>query len=140
MSSCYAKADFVQGIAQLLFYQTATGNMYVPEDYVTADKFPLGEFVKDVRRCYQDHLLAEEQEERLEEIGFAMDDSQQAWKSLYRLTREYTLFHKGKLPDPTERTPDNVLLGAWVRKQRLTFYQLRPKQQERLRRIGICVG
>lgn len=131
------KTDFVQGIAQLLIYQTQNGNMDVPEGYVTADKFPLGAFVRDIRAYYRDGLLQEDQERQLEDIGFSVDESLQTWMSLFRLAREYTILNNGKIPSPTERTPDNILLGAWVRKQRLMFYALTPEQRHRLERIGI---
>lgn len=131
------KTDFVQGIAQLLIYQTQNGNMDVPEDYVTADKFPLGAFIQDIRTHYRDGLLQEDQERQLEDIGFSADESLQTWMSLFRLAREYTTLNNGKIPGPTERTPDNVLLGAWVRKQQLMFYALSPEQRHRLERLGI---
>ena len=131
------KSDFVQGIAQLLFYQTQNGNLDVPEDYVTADKFPLGAFVRDIRTCYQNGLLSEDQERQLDDIGFSADETLQTWMCLYRLTREYTHHNGGKIPGATERTADNALIGAWVRKQRLMFYALSPEQRLRLEGIGI---
>ena len=130
-------ADFVQGIAQLLFYQTENGNMDVPENYVSGDRFPLGEFIREIRADYREGLLKPDQEKRLDEIGFAMDESEQTWKSLYNLAKEYVSSHDGKLPKPMDRTPDTVLIGAWVRKQRLTFHSLESEQQDNLERIGI---
>ena len=131
------KADFTQGIAQLLFYQTEHGNMDVPENYVSGDRFPLGEFIREIRNDHQEGLLKPDQERRLDEIGFAMNEAEQAWKSLYNYAKEYVSIHGGDLPDPMERTSDNVLVGAWVRKQRLTFHSLESERQVSLERIGI---
>ncbi len=135
--SDYLRTDFMQGIAQLLFYRTVNGNLDVPESYVTAERFPLGEFVKDVRGCYQENRLTGEQEKRLAEIGLSLDETQQTWESMFLLARDYVMLHDGKIPGPTERTADNILLGAWVRKQRFTYHNLRRDQQDCLRRIGI---
>ena len=131
------KTDFSQGIAQLLFYQTENGNMDVPEDYVSSDRFPLGEFIKEIRINHQDGLLSSDQEKMLDEIGFAMDESEQTWKSLYNLAKEYVSSHDGKLPKPMERTTDNVLIGAWVRKQKLTYYHQPEEHRSKLSEIGL---
>ena len=42
------KTCFAQGIAHLLLFQTAHGNMDVEDNYLTPDRFPLGEFVNEV--------------------------------------------------------------------------------------------
>ena len=137
MLPVYSDGYLSRGIAQILFYQTVHGNMDVEEDYVTADRFPLGEFVRLVRDCYKKELLKPEQVEKFSGIGFSMEESMQAWESMLFRVKKYKIEHGGNLPKPTEHTPDQVLIGAWVRKQRLTFYSLSGKQQERLREIGL---
>ena len=138
MSLPYTSAQLSRGIAQLLFYQTTHGNMDVAEDYVTPEHFPLGEFVKGIRDSYESGMLSQEQVGRFSDIGFSMEKDLQIWESMYLMTKKYVNEHNGKLPKPTEHTPDFVLLGAWVRKQRLTYHLLRPMQQARLREVGIC--
>ena len=138
MPSLYSDTQLSRGIAQLLFYQTANGNMDVPEDYVTPERFPLGEFVRDIRMRYAENRFSPEQIKKLTEIGFSMDKELQAWESMYLRTKKYVSEHDGRLPKPTEHTADYVLLGAWVRKQRLTWHRLNADQQERLREVGIC--
>ncbi|MCR5598259.1 MAG: helicase associated domain-containing protein [Lachnospiraceae bacterium] len=138
MPSFYSNVQMSRGIAQLLFYQTANGNMDVPWDYVTPDRFPLGEFVRDIRTGYMENRFSSEQIKKLTEIGFSMDKDLQAWESMYLRIKKYVEEHKGRLPKATEHTADFILIGAWVRKQRLTFYRLSEKQQAKLREVGIC--
>lgn len=137
MSFSISRKRFVQGIAQLLFYQTIMGNLDVANDYVTADRFPLGKFVIDIRLANQEGKLTEEQKERLAGIGFAMEEENQAWETMYLVAKRYISEHDGTMPKATERTSENMLLGAWVRKQQLLFYSLTKEKQEKLLQVGI---
>ena len=132
----YSNHEITQGIAQLLFYQTEHGNLEVSEDYVSPEGFPLGEFVENIRDCYKEGLLDPKQIQRLENIGFEMDSSMQLWKTMLLRTQDY-ISNNGRLPTITERSDDNILIGAWVRKQILIYNRLSSKQQEELARIGI---
>ena len=137
--SDYNNKQFNQFIAQLLFYRTKYGDLNIPEDYISADKFPLGEFVRKVRKEYLEGRLDGDKKSRLNEIGFEMDASYQNWRIMFLYTKEYVLSHEGEIPGSFEKTDDNALIGAWVRKQMLTFDALQPYQQESLRELGICV-
>ena len=132
------RAYFIQGIAQLLFYQTEKGNLDIPEDYISPDRFPLGEFVQNARLWYAEGTLDKDQEKQLKEIGLAMDESHQAWESMYQRAKNYIRANGGRLPKTMERTNDNVLVGAWVRKQLVCFRRLDRIKQERLEVISIC--
>ena len=136
-NSGISNAYFIQGIAQLMFYRTNHGNLDVADDYITGDRFPLGEFVADVRLAYKNKGLDEDQVLRLYDIGFAMDKKDQAWESMYVLAKNYFDTHKGKLPKVTERTADDVLIGAWIRKQRLCFLRMSDEKRAKLKEIGI---
>lgn len=128
---------FAQGVAHLLLFQTAHGNMDVDDDYLTPDRFPLGEFVSEVRTANSEGRLNEAQEEKLRSIGFAFDKQEQAWESMYYLAKDYIKKNNGMLPEITERTSDNILIGAWIRQQIFTFRNLSTYKQQLLREIGI---
>lgn len=132
------KSYFTQGIAQLLFYQTENGNLDIMADYISPDHFPLGEFVQNVRLWHEEGVLKKAQEKQLKKIGLSMDETDQAWESMYQHAKDYIKATGGKLPKTTERTNDNVLLGAWIRKQQVTFRRMSREKQERLTEVGIC--
>lgn len=131
------KICFTRGVAHLLLFQTAHGNMDVDDDYLTPDRFPLGEFVSEVRTANSEGRLNEAQKEKLRSIGFAFDKQEQAWESMYYLAKDYIKKNNGTLPDITERTSDNILIGAWIRQQVLTFRNISINKQQLLREIGI---
>ncbi len=131
------KSCFAQGVAHLLLFQTAHGNMDVDDDYLTPDKFPLGEFASEVRTANSEGKLNEAQEEKLRSIGFAFDKQEQAWESMYYLAKDYIKKNNGTLPDITERTSDNILIGAWIRQQIFTFRNLSIYKQQLLSEIEI---
>lgn len=134
------RAEFVRGIAQLLFYQTKNGNMEIPPEYVTGDHFPLGEFVVKIRELHHEGMLTREQVDRLQNIGFAMDADNQTWETMFSIVKRYIEEHQGHIPKVTERSKDCVLVGAWVREQRLLYKRLEKEKQERLQAIGIIPG
>ncbi len=131
------RSHFAQGVAHLLIYQTANGNMDVDETYLSSDGFPLGEFVLKVREAELGKKLETWQKEKLKSIGFALEKADQQWESLYYIIKEYAGKNNGALPKATERTKDNVLIGAWVRQQVFTFRHLSKKKQKLLQEIGI---
>ncbi len=131
------KSYFMQGVAHLLVYQTVNGNMDVDETYHAADRFPLGEFVFEVREAEAEKKIETWQREKLKSIGFAFEKTDQPWESLYNIVKEYVGKNNGALPKFTERTKDDVLIGAWVRQQMFTFWRLSKQKQKRLREIGI---
>lgn len=131
------RSYFSKGIAHLLVYQTANGNMDVDETYQTSDRFALGEFVIKAREAEADGSLKPEYKEKLQSIGFSLVKTEQPWESLYTLTKEYMSKNGGELPKATEKTSEDILIGAWVRKQILTYPHLSKEKQKILKKIGI---
>lgn len=128
---------FAKGVAHLLLYRTTYGNMDVDDAFVTSDKFPLGEFAQKVREAEAGGRLSPEQKEKLNSIGFALQKTDQAWESMYYHVKEYMRKNNGVLPKNTEKTSDDILIGAWVRQQILAFGYLPDTKQQRLNAIGI---
>ena len=133
------KSYFTKGIAHLLVYQTNNGNMDVDETYVSSDKYPLGVFVCELREAAKQGKLGADQKEKLRSIGFAMDSSEQPWETMYHLVKEYIQIHEGKVPTVTEKTSEDILIGAWVRQQKMTIRHLPLEKRKLLREIGIDV-
>ena len=128
---------FAKGIAHLLVYQTVNGNLDVDENYSTSDRFPLGGFVHELRDAAKQGNLGADQKEKLRSIGFAMDGSEQPWETMYHLVKEYIQIHDGKFPMVTEKTSEDILIGAWVRQQKMTIRHLPLEKRKLLREIGI---
>lgn len=131
------KSYFVKGIAHLLVYQTVNGNLDVDEAYIASDRFPLGVFVHELRNAAKLGNLGADQKEKLQSIGFAMESEEQPWETMYHLVKEYIQIHEGKLPSVIEKTSEDILIGAWVRQQKLTILHLPKEKQKLLREIGI---
>lgn len=131
------KSYFTKGIAHLLVYQTVNGNLDVDENYSTSDRFPLGIFVHELREAAKQGKLGADQKEKLRSIGFAMDSSEQPWETMYHLVKEYIQIHEGKFPTVTEKTSEDILIGAWVRQQKMTIRHLPLEKRKLLREIGI---
>lgn len=129
---------FSQGVAHLLIYQTTHGNMDIDEEYMSSDRFPLGEFVSEVRTAENEGIINAEQRSRLKNIGFAFEKQEQPWDTLYAIAKEYIEKHDGNLPKATERTSEDILIGAWVREQKLTYLYLSKSKQQLLDDIGIA--
>ena len=123
---------FSQGLAHLLIYQTINGNMDIDEEYMSSDRFPLGKFVSEIRTAERNGIIAPRQRNRLKYIGFAFEKQEQPWDTLYTLAREYIEKHDGNLPGATERTSEDIMIGAWVRKQKLTYFHLSKQKQKQL--------
>ena len=107
------------------------------DTFVTSDKFPLGEFARMVREAEDEGRLSPEQKEKLNSIGFALQKMDQAWESMYYHVKEYIRKNNGALPKNTEKTSDDILIGAWVRQQILTFGYLPESKRQRLNALGI---
>ena len=131
------KSYFTKGIAHLLVYQTVNGNLDVDENYSTSDRFPLGVFVRELRDAAKQGNLGADQKEKLRSIGFAMDGSEQPWETMYHLVKEYIQINDGKFPAVTEKTSEDILIGAWVRQQKMTISYLPKEKQNLLSEIGI---
>ena len=132
--------DFDKGCAELLMYLTRHIEIDISEDYVAADGFCLGTWIRDVRMEWIEGNLSEKEVEKLHRLGLAKVMDEQTWESMYRLAGEYYDRH-GNCDVPINyRTEDGMLLGAWVDKQRrllLANAAIIREQADRLSQIGI---
>lgn len=129
------RIDFEIGLAHLILYNTAAGNLNVADDHICPDGYRLGVFVSTVR---VERDLSVEQAVRLCNIGFSFDKDLQSWETMFRLASEY-VSRCGGLPDWYYQTEDNVLLGAWVWRQAERCLFLSEEQKKKLASIGIAM-
>lgn len=130
------RAYFNRGIAHFLLYRTKNMNLDIPEGYVYPDGFELARFAGDLRQMYKDNELTKEQVEKLSDIGFAFEEKDQNWESLYKLVADYVK-DNGKVPARNYKTPDGVMIGAWNYRQSQIFYQLSAAKKEKLLALGV---
>ena len=145
---CYkmSRQAFEIGLAHLILFCNSNGNLNVPEDYICSDGYALGEFVGRIRCMYRKKqgatesdnpgTLTQNQIKRLDFIGFSFEKELADWEYMYKLAADYVRMHD-ELPKRNYRTDDNVLLGAWVWRQRGIYAILSRGQQEKLSQIGI---
>lgn len=129
------RAYFNRGIAHFLLYRTKNMNLNIPDGYVYSDGFELARFATDLRQMYKNKELTEEQIDRLTDIGFAFDENDQNWESLYKLVADY-IKDNGKPPARNYKTSDGIMIGAWHYRQKQIFYQLSGVKKEKLLALG----
>lgn len=94
----------------------------VPIKYETPSGFGLGVWLGAQRAAHKAGELPQEQVERLDALGMDWTNrNDRKWMSLYDVAAAYYHEH-GNLNVPSEYvTPDGVLLGKWVARQRYAY-------------------
>ena len=103
-------------------YYLEHGNLEVPIKYETPSGFGLGVWLGAQRAAHKAGELPQEQVERLDALGMDWTNrNDRKWMSLYDVAAAYYHEH-GNLNVPSEYvTPDGVLLGKWVARQRYAY-------------------
>lgn len=103
-------------------YYLEHGDLEVPIKYETPSGFGLGVWLGAQRAAHKAGELPQEQVERLEALGMDwINRNDRKWMSLYDVAAAYYHEH-GNLNVPSEYvTPDGVLLGKWVARQRYAY-------------------
>lgn len=98
------------------------GDLEVPIKYETPSGFGLGVWLGAQRAAHKAGELPQEQVERLDALGMDWTNrNDRKWMSLYDVAAAYYHEH-GNLNVPSEYvTPDGVLLGKWVARQRYAY-------------------
>lgn len=116
------EAAWEKGFASAQKYRTEHGDLLVPVRYRDKNDFALGEWIVYNRQRYLGGNLTQNRIERLEAIGMVWTNrNDRKWMSLYDVAAAYYHEH-GNLNVPSEYvTPDGVLLGKWVARQRYAY-------------------
>ena len=103
-------------------YYLEHGDLEVPIKYETPSGFGLGVWLGAQRAAHKAGELPQEQLERLDALGMDWTNrNDRKWMSLYDVAAAYYHEH-GNLNVPSEYvTPDGVLLGKWVARQRYAY-------------------
>lgn len=111
-----------QNYAAATQYYLEHGDLEVPIKYETPSGFGLGIWLGAQRAAHKAGELPQEQVERLDALGMDWTNrNDRKWMSLYDVAAAYYHEH-GNLNVPSEYvTPDGVLLGKWVARQRYAY-------------------
>ena len=111
-----------QNYAAATQYYLEHGDLEVPIKYETPSGFGLGVWLGAQRAAHKAGELPQEQVERLDALGMDWTNrNDRKWMSLYDVAAAY--YHEHGNPNvPSEYvTPDGVLLGKWVARQRYAY-------------------
>lgn len=111
-----------QNYAAATQYYLEHGDLEVPIKYETPSGFGLGVWLGAQRAAHKAGELPQEQVARLDALGMDWTNrNDRKWMSLYDVAAAY--YHeRGNLNVPSEYvTPDGVLLGKWVARQRYAY-------------------
>lgn len=111
-----------QNYAAATQYYLEHGDLEVPIKYETPSGFGLGVWLGAQRAAHKADELPQEQVARLDALGMDWTNrNDRKWMSLYDVAAAYYHEH-GNLNVPSEYvTPDGVLLGKWVARQRYAY-------------------
>ena len=111
-----------QNYAAATQYYLEHGDLEVPIKYETPSGFGLGVWLGAQRAAHKAGELPQEQVARLDALGMDWTNrNDRKWMSLYDVAAAYYHEH-GNLNVPSEYvTPDGVLLGKWVARQRYAY-------------------
>ena len=111
-----------QNYAAATQYYLEHGDLEVPIKYETPSGFGLGVWLGAQRAAHKAGELPQEQVERLDALGMDWTNrNDRKWMSLYDVAAAYYHEH-GNLNVPSEYvTPDGVLPGKWVARQRYAY-------------------
>lgn len=111
-----------QNYAAATQYYLEHGDLEVPIKYETPSGFGLGVWLGAQRAAHKAGELPQEQVERLDALGMDWTNrNDRKWMSLYDVAAAYYHEH-GNMNVPSEYvTPDGVLLGKWVARQRYAY-------------------
>ena len=138
-----------QNYLEALKYYQENGDLMVPAGYKTESGFALGAWIRTLRRTRRgltnSRAITEEQIKRLDAIGMYWGDcNDNQWLKGYCAAERYYR-QNGDLNVPVAyQSPDGVVLGKWVRRQRYagkanakTNSRLTQERVQLLRQIGL---
>ena len=134
-----------QNYAAATQYYLEHGDLEVPIKYETPSGFGLGVWLGAQRAAHKAGELPQEQVARLDALGMDWTNrNDRKWMSLYDVAAAYYHEH-GNLNVPSEYvTPDGVLLGKWVARQRYAYLnpdrssaRVTPERKDLLDKLGM---
>ncbi len=131
------RAYFNRGYAEIMMRLTNHPDLNIPDDEITSNGFPLGEWLKEVRTGLKQNAFDARKVVILEALGISCDKKYQSWESMYLKAVDYYA-RNGNIDIPVGYCmEDGVLLGAWIDRQRRCYEALQKGQKEKLNKLGI---
>ncbi|QXE92797.1 Helicase associated domain protein [Geomonas subterranea] len=127
-----------EGVSRLIAYVDEKGDANVPQSYITADGFSLGNWVT-TQRCNRE-TMSRQRKERLEALpGWSWNAVVDQWTSGFSHLLEFVR-RKGHARVPSGyKAADGFNLGAWIRTQRANEEKMPLDRRELLERLpGWC--
>ena len=125
-------------------YKKEYGNIDVPRDY-KIDDINLGIWLQSQRKLYRKNKLSEKLIERFNKMGVKWNiKNNLSWDYYYNLLVEYKEKY-GNTDLPQDYKVDDILLGAWLSRQRIAYYgnsnrRITEEQINKLNELGIDWG
>lgn len=104
-----------------LTYYGLNGNLDIPVNYVTNDGIRLGCWLNNIRTKYKNGggCFSKEQISALEDLGVVWDSRYEGeWNKFCEAAKAYYKTHGNLNVPATYKTPDGILLGKWIDRQR----------------------
>lgn len=120
-------------------YYKKTGNLLVGKEYVTAEGYPLGQWLTNQRAARVRGNLDPRREERLLQIGMVWSKADYRWEENFQAAERYASEH-GHLNVPADyQTDPGGALGRWIVTQRREKRRgaLTEEQMGRLEALGM---
>ena len=134
-----------QSYAAAAQYYLEHGDLEIPIKYQTPSGFALGVWLGSQRAAYKAGELTAHQVERLNALKLDWTNrNDRKWYGIYEAAMRYHAAH-GDLNVPSEYvTPDGILLGKWVARQRYAWLnperssvRVTPERKELLDKLGM---
>ena len=104
-------------------YCKDNGNLLIPANYKTKDNISLGAWIGHQRRLYHENKMSDKKIGLLNKIGMVWSLSDYEWLKMYDLAANYYGINGNLFVPKGYRTEDNILLGAWVERQRKLYHE-----------------
>ena len=131
----FHQAQWEQGFRSLEEYVAENGDARVPHSYMTAEGFPLWQWVSVQRTKHAHGTITKERKERLDRLpGWAWNAKEARWEEGLQHLESYIKTYGNALVPFTYKSDDGYALGAWVNTQRNKHRQgnLSTRRQQRL--------
>ena len=129
---------FEDEISHVKDYLQEHGDLDIPKDYVCADGYRLGAWLRTARQNYRCGEMSQRKILALEELGIVWEPKANAWNTAYSRSKTYYDEHNCS-PVASYICDDGFRLGLWVfrQKQKIKNNQLNAQQVNLLNQIGI---
>jgi phage-related protein len=123
-----------EGLKHLQAFVKAHGHCRVPRNHVTADGYPLGQWVTRQRQTRDS--MSPERKAHLDALGFIWDARPSKWEEGFQRLQGFVNEHGHCRVRANYVTADGYPLGQWVSVQRTVRDTMPPERKARLDAIG----